>query len=99
MSFRHVNVTNLRINTARLLSRLEALARIGAIDGGGVCRLALTDEDRAGRDQVVAWMRELGMSVRIDAIGNVVAVREGLEDGPPGDDRLAHRYRGHRWAL
>ena len=38
---------NLRINGERLLARIEELASIGAIDGGGSCRLALTDEDRA----------------------------------------------------
>ncbi len=46
---------------------------MGAIDGGGCCRLALTDEDRAGRDLVVTWMQDLGLDVRIDAIGNVIA--------------------------
>jgi N-carbamoyl-L-amino-acid hydrolase len=59
------------------------LARIGAIPGGGVARLALTDADKAGRDRVVGWMRELGLAVTIDAIGNVVGLRKGLEDGPP----------------
>lgn len=71
------------IDLPRLLARIAALAEIGAIEGGGVCRLALTDADRAGRDQVVRWMRELGLAVSIDAIGNVVGVRAGLEDGPP----------------
>jgi len=74
---------NLGINGARLSSRLEQLAQIGAIAGGGVCRLALTDEDRDGRDLVVRWMRELGLAVTIDAIGNVVGIRKGSEDGPP----------------
>ena len=50
---------NLRINGERLLARIEELASIGAIDGGGSCRLALTDEDRAGRDLVVTWMKDL----------------------------------------
>ncbi len=54
----------LRIDADRLMRRLERLAGIGAIDGGGCCRLALTDEDRAGRDLVVGWMRELGLEVR-----------------------------------
>ena len=71
------------IDIKRLMSRLEDLARVGAIDGGGVCRLALTDEDKQGRDLVVRWMRELGLSVSIDQIGNVVGVRPGSEDGPP----------------
>jgi len=73
----------LRIDAARLGARLEALGNVGAIDGGGVCRLALSDEDRAGRDQVVGWMKALGLSVSIDAIGNVVGLRPGLEAGPP----------------
>jgi N-carbamoyl-L-amino-acid hydrolase len=64
---------DLRVNGARLLSRLGALAEIGAIDGGGCARLALTDDDRAGRDLVVTWMQDLGLDVRIDAIGNVIA--------------------------
>src|SRR5690606_40028711 len=38
------------IDGSRLLASLEALGRIGALDGGGVCRLALTDEDKAGRE-------------------------------------------------
>lgn len=75
--------SNLRINRQRLLSRIDALAAIGAIDGGGVCRLALSDEDRAGRDQVIAWMREAGLAVSVDCIGNVVGIREGRNPGPP----------------
>ena len=74
---------DLRINGDRLLSRIKELASIGAIDGGGSCRLALTDEDRAGRDLVVTWMRDLDLDISIDSIGNVVAVRPGKTDGPP----------------
>jgi beta-ureidopropionase / N-carbamoyl-L-amino-acid hydrolase len=74
--------TDLRIDANRLAGRIEALATVGAIAGGGVCRLALTPEDRAGRDRVVGWMRELGLAVTVDAIGNVVGVRAGREPGP-----------------
>jgi N-carbamoyl-L-amino-acid hydrolase len=74
---------NLRVNGARLLSRLQRLAEEGARPDGGVCRLALSDADKAGRDLVVQWMRELGLAVSIDAIGNVVGVRRGQEDGAP----------------
>ena len=76
-------VPDLTIDAERLNRRIAELAEVGAIDGGGVCRLALTDADRAGRDLVCGWMRELGMRVAIDRIGNVVAIREGLEDGAP----------------
>lgn len=71
------------INTNRLAARIEALGAVGAIPGGGVSRLALTAEDRAGRDLVLGWMRELGLAVSIDGIGNVVGVRQGSEAGPP----------------
>ncbi len=74
---------DLRLDGPHLMARLEALAEVGAIEGGGVCRLALTDEDRAGRDLVVEWMRGLGLFVRIDAIGNIFGLRMGREDGPP----------------
>lgn len=73
----------LHIDLTRLSARLDALADVGAIDGGGVCRLALSAEDGAGRDLVLSWMRALGLSVSIDAIGNVVGVRAGSEPGPP----------------
>ena len=46
----------LDIDGGRLLASLQELGRIGALEGGGVCRLALTDEDKAGRDWVVAQM-------------------------------------------
>jgi N-carbamoyl-L-amino-acid hydrolase len=61
-----------RVDGSRLLSRLAELARLGAIDGGGCARLALTDDDRAGRDLVVTWMRDLGLDVTVDVVGNIV---------------------------
>jgi len=75
--------SNLRINTKRLISRIEKLGKIGSIDGGGVCRLALSDEDRKGRDLVIKWMKQLGLKVTIDKIGNVIALREGNENWNP----------------
>ena len=74
---------NLRINTNRLINRIKKLGEIGSIDGGGVCRLALTDEDRKGRDLVIDWMKKLGLEVTIDQIGNVIAIRKGKEKENP----------------
>ena len=76
-------LADLQINCDRLLQRIDQLAQIGAISGGGVCRLALTDEDKAGRDLVVSWMRELGLTITIDQLGNVVGTRAGLVAGAP----------------
>jgi N-carbamoyl-L-amino-acid hydrolase len=56
------------------MQRIFTLAEIGSIDGGGCSRLALTDDDKAGRDLVVEWMRDLGLSVSIDTVGNVVGI-------------------------
>ncbi len=69
----------LRIDGKRLAARLKELAAIGAIDGGGCCRLALTDDDRRGRDLVVGWMKQLGLEVSIDPIGNVFGLRAGSD--------------------
>ena len=63
----------------RLLADLEALAAVGSTGDGGNCRLALTDDDAGGRELVVGWMRALGLDVSVDRIGNVVAVRAGLD--------------------
>ena len=73
----------LEINGERLLQRLWDLAEIGPIPGGGNNRLALTDADEAGRDLVVTWMRDLGLDVSIDTIGNVRAVQSDFGDMPP----------------
>ncbi|KEO50922.1 M20 family metallo-hydrolase [Thioclava pacifica] len=71
------------ISSARLLDWVADLGRIGALPGGGVCRLALTDTDRAGRDWLVAQMEALGLTVSIDAIGNIWGLRKGLVEGAP----------------
>ncbi len=74
---------NLRIDIARLMDRLDRLAQVGAIEGGGNARLALTDRDKEGRDLVIGWMKALGLAVTVDAIGNVFARRKGRKDLPP----------------
>src|SRR5688500_16315137 len=72
--------TSTRIDIERVLGRLDELATVGAIPGTtGVARLALTDADRDGRDLVVSWMRDLGLDIRVDAIGNVAGVCGGRE--------------------
>ena len=74
---------DLEISLPRLRARLDALAEIGAIDNGGCARLALTDDDRLGRDLVVSWMRDLGLRVDIDEIGNVVGTWPAASTDPP----------------
>lgn len=64
-------VTDLRIKPERLLSRLRALGSIGRDGQGKLTRLAASEADRAGRDAVAAWMREAGLQVMVDRIGNL----------------------------
>lgn len=73
----------MRVDGARLNARLQELARIGATAGGGVTRLAASDEDKAGRDQLHAWMAAAGLDVRIDDFGNMTGIRAGSADAPP----------------
>lgn len=72
-----------RINGARLWQSLMDLGAIGATPKGGVCRIALTEEDRIGRDLVVRWCREAGLDVRVDEIGNLFARRAGSDPHAP----------------
>ncbi|MHA3976066.1 M20 family metallo-hydrolase [Halovulum sp. GXIMD14794] len=73
----------LDISLPRLMGSVRDLGQIGALEGGGVCRLALTDADKAGRDWLVERMTDLGLTVHVDAIGNIWGVRAGNEDVPP----------------
>lgn len=74
---------DLRINGQRLWNRLMEMAQIGATPRGGVCRVALTDEDKAGRDRFVRWCEDAGCRVTIDQMGNIFARREGLHPERP----------------
>ena len=71
----------IRINTARLLDRIQAMAAVGAIDGGGVNRLALSQADADARNLLVKWMKDLQLTVTVDAIGNIVGTRAGSTGG------------------
>lgn len=74
---------DLRIDGQRLWDTLMRLATIGATPKGGVCRLALTDLDRLGRDFFVAEAQAAGCTIRIDAIGNIFARRAGRDNALP----------------
>lgn len=76
-------MSNLHIDFERLSSRIDTLGAIGATPEGGVRRLALGDDDRVARDQVVTWMRSAGLRVEIDRIGNIFATRAGRHDTAP----------------
>ncbi|OZI22479.1 Zn-dependent hydrolase [Bordetella genomosp. 7] len=71
------------IDGKRLWQSLMDLAKIGATPKGGNCRLALTALDGQGRDLVVGWMKDAGLTVRVDQVGNIFARRAGRNDTLP----------------
>ncbi len=71
--------TNQRIDGRRLWDSLMTMAEIGATAKGGVRRLTLTEVDRRGRDRFRAACEAAGLTVRVDAIGNMFARRPGRD--------------------
>lgn len=69
-----------KVNGERLWQSLQEMAKVGPGVAGGNCRLALTDEDKAGRDLFVSWARDAGCEVSVDAMGNIFARRAGKDD-------------------
>ncbi len=72
-----------KINADRLWDSLMQMAKIGATEKGGCCRLALTDLDRESRDLFVSWCKEAGCTIKVDKMGNIFARREGTESSLP----------------
>ncbi|MCJ8297483.1 MAG: Zn-dependent hydrolase [Pseudomonadales bacterium] len=74
---------NITINGERLWDSLMQMAKIGATAKGGVCRLALTDLDKQGRDLFVSWCEDAGCTVSVDKMGNIFARRPGQDNQLP----------------
>lgn len=72
---------NVRVDGARILARLAALADIAPLPPTGSCRLALTDADKAGRDMLAGWFVDVGMTLHVDQVGNMFGVLEGNDTG------------------
>lgn len=65
------------INQERLWQRLMELSEIGKQDQGGMIRLSFTQEERLAKDLVTSYMREAGIHVREDSVGNLIGRKEG----------------------
>ena len=72
---------SLRLDGSLLLEQIRFLGEIGADPvHGGRTRIALTDTEKAGRDQLVAWMKALDLDVRVDRIGNIFGTLRSASD-------------------
>jgi N-carbamoyl-L-amino-acid hydrolase len=67
----------IEINPTRLWNDILESGKIGATQNGGLCRLALSDEDRRVREWFVEACRAEGCEVRFDELGNLFARRPG----------------------
>lgn len=89
MSAPYTPQDRISIDSRRLWDSLMRLAEVGAFTDErtglrGVNRVALTDADARGRHLVTSWMRDAGLAVRVDRMGNVFGRRAGrLADAPP----------------
>ena len=72
-----------RLNHARLVSSLEKLGTIGIREDGKRYRLALSDGDKQARDLLCGWIKDAGLELKIDAIGNIFGLLPGTENGDP----------------
>lgn len=66
------------MNLKRLQESIEQLATFSDA-GAGINRLAYTKSEREARDYMIKQFENEGMTVQVDAVGNVIARREGLK--------------------
>ncbi|MGG1677109.1 Zn-dependent hydrolase [Neobacillus sp. NRS-1170] len=71
------------INAERLWSRLQLLSEVGKTESGGVTRLSFTQEEREAKNLVASFMKEAGLEVREDEVGNLIGRKEGLNPDAP----------------
>ncbi|MED1917364.1 Zn-dependent hydrolase [Bacillus thuringiensis] len=71
------------INSDRLWDRLGQLGNIGKQEAGGITRLSFTPEERAAKDLVTGFMKEAGLTVREDEVGNLIGRKEGKNPAAP----------------
>lgn len=71
------------IDKARLRQTLADYALIGGTENDGVTRLALSDDDRRVRERFRDDVEALGLELRVDDFGNMIATLNGSEHRKP----------------
>jgi len=77
------DLSNVRINGARLWDSLMEMAKIGATPKGGCKRLTLTDLDKQARELFRGWCEAEGCTLKVDEMGNMFARRTGEDSSLP----------------
>lgn len=82
MPISHAELLN-KIDAERLTRHIDQLSEIGRTAQGGVTRLGFTPQDMAGRKLLREWMREAGLEVQRDAVGNLIGSLAGRSPNAP----------------
>ena len=67
---------------AQLLGLLDEFREFGKTASGGVTRLAASSEEKLARDHLCQWLKDHGIDILIDPIGNIFGVLDLGEDYP-----------------
>ena len=81
---------NLEIDSARLLSEIEALGLISEAEPPVVTRVVFTPADMRARAWLIDHCRDAGLSVRQDAVGNTFARWQGSDPAAPAIGTGSH---------
>ncbi|PZV33334.1 Zn-dependent hydrolase [Mesorhizobium kowhaii] len=68
------------VDARRLLGRIRELGAVGRDSEGRLIRLAASDTDRQGRDLLVGWLRQAGLDIAIDRVGNIFGIWQSPDD-------------------
>src|SRR5690625_7665553 len=71
------------INQDRLWNTIMELGTIGKTENNGVTRLSLSEEDLQARKYIIDLMKEAGLEVRVDEVGNIIGKLVGMDDELP----------------
>ncbi|WP_158813082.1 Zn-dependent hydrolase [Methylocapsa sp. S129] len=72
-------MTSLSIDSQRLFARIRQLGEIGRDEAGRLTRLAASDADKAGRDALAGWIKDAGLELAVDRLGNMFGIWRGAD--------------------
>jgi len=72
-----------KADQARIADMLRQIAEIGADPTAGISRVGFTKDERDAHELVASWLRNLGLTISVDPIGNTRAVRRGAAKNKP----------------
>lgn len=80
LSLRFPFQKQMRVNGQRIMDHINALAEFGKNPQGGVSRVAYSDADKQGREYVLGLMKDARLDVIVDAAGNLIGRRAGIDN-------------------